>query len=266
MTAGTHDKAVAARFSAAARSYAASVDIQVVAADMAARLLAGMPDPDRVLEVGCGTGLLTRRLRERWPAAEIWAVDISPAMISQARRALPDDGRTNWRVADASSFDAGHRFPVVASSSSLHWMSPLPELFSHLAGIMTKGGRLAFTMMLAGSLRELREARAAVAPGKRAPARLPLRDEVLDALRAASFRVDHAQTEEVRIRHADAAALLSALHRQGVTGGRVSSGGTPLNASDLRGLRAHSDRHYRDAAGGVWCAYEILAARARSAR
>ncbi|HKI90926.1 MAG TPA: class I SAM-dependent methyltransferase [Gaiellaceae bacterium] len=42
----------------------------------------------RVLEVGCGTGLLAAALAER-DAAKVWAVDAEPAMVEVARRRLP---------------------------------------------------------------------------------------------------------------------------------------------------------------------------------
>ena len=42
----------------------------------------------RVLEVGCGTGLLAGALAER-TAAKVWAVDAEPAMVEVARRRLP---------------------------------------------------------------------------------------------------------------------------------------------------------------------------------
>jgi len=44
----------------------------------------------RVLEVGCGTGLLAAALAER-AAARVWAVDAEPEMVAIARERLPKD-------------------------------------------------------------------------------------------------------------------------------------------------------------------------------
>jgi trans-aconitate methyltransferase len=41
--------------------------------------------PGRVLELGVGTGETTRRLRDRFPAAEVTGLDASPEMVFRAR-------------------------------------------------------------------------------------------------------------------------------------------------------------------------------------
>src|SRR5687767_9733938 len=46
---------------------------------------------DRVLDLGCGTGIIARVLRERLGgAASIVGLDVSPAMIAKARSIAPD--------------------------------------------------------------------------------------------------------------------------------------------------------------------------------
>lgn len=44
--------------------------------------------PASVLELGCGTGILTRKIQERWPDCRITAVDISPEMMEHAKSRL----------------------------------------------------------------------------------------------------------------------------------------------------------------------------------
>ena len=80
--------------------------------DIAARL-----DPERhrhVLEIACGTGIVTRRLRDRLSAeAELTATDLNPAMFAFAERKFAAKENVAWREADAealpfpdASFDA----------------------------------------------------------------------------------------------------------------------------------------------------------------
>lgn len=45
----------------------------------------------RVLEIGCGTGRNLAWLAELWPGAQLTGLELTDAMLSQARRRLPDD-------------------------------------------------------------------------------------------------------------------------------------------------------------------------------
>lgn len=58
----------------------------------AVELLARVPleNIEYVADLGCGPGNSTALLNQRWPAARITGIDSSPAMIAEARSALPD--------------------------------------------------------------------------------------------------------------------------------------------------------------------------------
>ncbi|HAX7409621.1 TPA: methyltransferase domain-containing protein, partial [Escherichia coli] len=58
----------------------------------AVELLARVPleNVEYVADLGCGPGNSTALLHQRWPAARITGIDSSPAMIAEARSALPD--------------------------------------------------------------------------------------------------------------------------------------------------------------------------------
>lgn len=58
----------------------------------AVELLARVPleNVEYVADLGCGPGNSTALLQQRWPAARITGIDSSPAMIAEARSALPD--------------------------------------------------------------------------------------------------------------------------------------------------------------------------------
>jgi SAM-dependent methyltransferase len=62
-------------------------------------------DPERVLDIGTGSGKAARLLASRYPAAEVVGIDFSPAMIEAASRLLPDElaDRVRYEVADASA-------------------------------------------------------------------------------------------------------------------------------------------------------------------
>lgn len=57
----------------------------------ATELLARIPLENvwQIADIGCGPGNSTALLYQRWPAARITGIDSSPAMIAEARIALP---------------------------------------------------------------------------------------------------------------------------------------------------------------------------------
>ncbi|MGH8707808.1 MAG: class I SAM-dependent methyltransferase [Burkholderiales bacterium] len=76
------------------------------AQDLAQRLPA--KPPGDVLEIACGTGLVTRRLRARLdPSVRLTATDLSQAMLDYARGKLADRRGIEWREADALKLPFG---------------------------------------------------------------------------------------------------------------------------------------------------------------
>src|SRR5438045_5666318 len=58
---------------------------------------------ERVLEIACGTGIVSRRLRDALPATtEIIATDLNPDMFEFAKRKFRKDENITWQQADAS--------------------------------------------------------------------------------------------------------------------------------------------------------------------
>jgi ubiquinone/menaquinone biosynthesis C-methylase UbiE len=92
--------------------YMGPIFFEPYAEDLVGRLhtFSGM----RVLELACGTGIVTRLLRDALPPdAKLLATDLNDAMINQARSKFERDGGVEWRQADAmalpfaaQSFDA----------------------------------------------------------------------------------------------------------------------------------------------------------------
>src|SRR5512132_1958212 len=77
---------------------------------------------DRILDLGCGTGIVARLLRERLGgAARITGVDISPLMIAKARSIAPE---LDWHEANAIALPfADCSFEVVLSQQMLQFTS-----------------------------------------------------------------------------------------------------------------------------------------------
>ena len=111
------------------------------AADLVRRLPAG--EGLRVLETACGSGIVTRRLREALPAsATLVATDLNEAMVDYARAAVPDPGIA-WRTADAQAlpFEDG-AFDVVVCQFGLMFLPDKPLGFREARRVLAPGGTL----------------------------------------------------------------------------------------------------------------------------
>jgi ubiquinone/menaquinone biosynthesis C-methylase UbiE len=100
--------------------------------------LADVAPPERVLDLGTGTGVVALALAERYPAADVVGIDISPGMIDEARRQLPPElaGRVRFEVGDASALACPDgAFELVVLSN----MIPFSD---ELARVTAPGGTL----------------------------------------------------------------------------------------------------------------------------
>jgi ubiquinone/menaquinone biosynthesis C-methylase UbiE len=94
------------------------------------------PAPKRVLDVGTGTGGGARVAAGRWPDAEIVGVDVSAAMIAEARERATSE-REHYDVADASAL------PFPAGSFDLVTLVNMIPFFDELARVTAPGGAIA---------------------------------------------------------------------------------------------------------------------------
>lgn len=257
-----HLRDVGSRFSSAAAHYPREAMVQ---ARIAAAVLQQIPpscDPRAILDLGCGTGGLTRLLHARWPRAHCDAVDIAKGMIAQARSTGSPPG-VAWHVADGMSFTGSGAYGLVASSSALHWFVPFGAGLRHAAGLVAPGGWMSFALMLRGTLAELHDARRSAAPAKVAQQAMPEAAEVRLHLEAAGLEVAHVRAEWERDFHPDVDHVLHALHRMGVTGGALSRGAAPLTRSELADLKARYEAGHRDRERGIPVSYHVGYALAR---
>jgi malonyl-CoA O-methyltransferase len=249
-------KPIAARFSRASESYADSADIQREVVD---DLMGWLPDsgPVRILEIGCGTGLLTERLLERHPQATIDAVDVAEGMIEHCRARFDPVERLRWLTCDVLDFESEVKYDLIVSSSALHWVQDLPFLFYRLRGLLAERGELFFSVMLKNTFHELRTSKKIADLKNGKSVNLPSARQVLNALDLGGFFVFKHEVYCRQSRHASALEFFKSLNYQGVTSGAVSRVGAPLSLLELRQLAAVYEQEFGDVSGGVPATFEL---------
>jgi SAM-dependent methyltransferase len=108
--------------------------------DQACRV-AGIGSGDRVLEVGCGSGQLTRSLAAR--GLRVTALEPGTSLMSLARQNL--EGAAEVEFVNAAFEDAQlprERFAAVFSASAFHWADPEVS-WQRAADALVRGGTLA---------------------------------------------------------------------------------------------------------------------------
>ncbi len=89
--------------------------------------------PRRALDVGTGTGAGAAAIVIRFPEAEVTGVDLAPAMVDEARRAVPG---VRFEVADAAAL------PFDDASFDLVALANMIPFFDELARVLVPGGAL----------------------------------------------------------------------------------------------------------------------------
>ncbi len=217
-------------FGAAATHYDAHAGPQRLAATLVADL-AQQQRPDgvaRILEIGCGTGFLTRAIQARWPGAELIATDISPGMLEQAAANGRVAGRFMAMDGEAPAFD-GPWFDLILSSLAVQWFDDLKAGIDRLVGLLRPGGSLIFSTMGQGSFARWRAAHAACGLVAGVPD-YPSLDELREMLagHGDSFAFD----EDYALACGGARGLIA--HLKGIGAVVPSEGRKPLGPSELR--------------------------------
>jgi malonyl-CoA O-methyltransferase len=223
--------------------------------------------PQHVLELGCGTGYVTRKLRQRYVDAAMTAVDIAPAMCRLAEAQMPKGSRlkrlfqstppTTFVCADAETIPLGDEsVDLVVSSLTLQWCDP-EAVARESARVLRPHGLLMFTTFGPDTLKELRAAFRAVDDKPHVNTFVDMHD-LGDILLAAGFADPVMDQEVVTITYSDLKPMLREL--KGIGAHNV----LPDRATGLMGkqrwaaLMSAYERFRRPADGKLPATYEVV--------
>jgi SAM-dependent methyltransferase len=103
------------------------------------------PAAGRVLDIGCGTGELARRIRDERPATAVVGCDFSAGMLARARA---KNQAASWIQGDACRlpFRDGS-FDVVISTEAFHWFPDQEAAVREARRVLAPGGRLLLALI-----------------------------------------------------------------------------------------------------------------------
>ena len=132
----------------------------------ALELLARAPsaDPGLAVDLGCGSGEITRLIAERWPGAAVQGVDNSPDMLARARAGDEEGAESGqggaagveWLEADIAAWSPASPPGLLYANASLQWVDGHEALFPRLLRSLAPGGALAAQMPLSREARSHR--------------------------------------------------------------------------------------------------------------
>jgi malonyl-CoA O-methyltransferase len=252
---------VRASFDRASATYEAAAVLQArVADELVTRLEPFNFKPEVVVDLGAGTGRMTRVLKKRYRQAMVIAVDIAPGMLQEARRHQQLFRRFERVCADAVRLPlADASVDLLVSSLMLQWCDPPDEAFAEIRRVLKPEGFVAFSTFGPDTLRELRSAWAEADGADEALNHVNHftdMHDVGDALVRAGLSEPVLDVDRMVVTYPDAIALmreLKAIGAHNVTAGRPRG---LLGRARLQRMKSAYEAYRRD--GKLPATYEVV--------
>jgi len=133
-------------FNKAANKYDAHCQLQLTTGEKLLRLI---PSAKKIIDLGCGTGIVTQKLQYK----QLYALDISEKLLAQAKLKLGNENITYLE----QSFDAfsGLELDLAFANMSLQWSEDLEVTLNNIKANLQPKGILAFSIPLLGTFANL---------------------------------------------------------------------------------------------------------------
>ncbi len=217
------------RFGRHAKTYSSVATVQAYAASQLAVSLQTL-SPASILEIGCGTGLLSQHLLRQFPNASCLLTDMAWPMLQECHSFLSSLSLANVNLAcmDGERLSVDSSFDLIVSSMTLHWFSDFYTSCQNIIKQLTSGGRFVFTLLGDSSFSEWH----AICKSENVPIATPIFPSVeslLNHFPAMDIRVERHQKTYPSVH-----AFLHTLRQLGATSTRP--GYAPLSVGSLRKL------------------------------
>lgn len=162
----------------------------------------------RVLEIGCGSGTLTRLLEQRCAVKEWFLNDLCDSWEASVHE-LFFTHPPHWLAGDAEEITFPANIDLIASASVFQWMKDLPQFIRKLSAHLSPQGVLAFNTFTPDNLSEVKSI---TGEGLSYPSRSELREWLSE-----DFEILHEETQAITLIFPDPIDVLRHLKYTGVT-------------------------------------------------
>lgn len=111
----------------------------------------------RILDIGCGTGYLTKLLYTLFPSANITAIDLAPGMIEIAKVYCCESSNIEFICGDIEEITINGQYDLIISNATFQWFNQLQITMNKLYELLTTKGILCFTTFGIQTFSELHE-------------------------------------------------------------------------------------------------------------
>lgn len=173
--------------------------------------------PEVILDVGCGTGIITAKLMKKYRKARVIGLERAPAMVAKARKRAPWLRTLHGLCAEPEALPlADTRFDLIFSNLALPWTVDLDRTLAEFRRLLKPGGALLFSTLGPDTLLELRRSWAAAGDGcNHVNAFLDMHD-IGDALLRARLAEPVMDVERLTLTYQEVDSLAHDLGRLGV--------------------------------------------------
>ena len=127
----------------------------IVQKKMAKELINLLPKKEynKIFEIGCATGILTKEIADRLIFSELYLNDI----VEESKKYVQEIYKEcNFIAGDIENIDLNKKYNLIISNACLQWCSNIEETLSELINALDDGGILAISVFGEDNLKEIK--------------------------------------------------------------------------------------------------------------
>ena len=250
---------ISAGFSEASETYDLWAKHQQFAAVKLIKLLPDIHTHGKILDAGCGTGLLTRMAYNRYNNATFLGIDKSEEMISYCQTRFGQIKNMNFLVHDLEKLNETS-FPtsidLVLSSFTFQWLTNIDYVFEALVDSLSPGGYLGIAVPVEDSLFELYNSFNSAFNAQMPGLSYKNSDYYISVLKRHRVSIQTSQVEDICV-FFDGINILRYFKYTGTTF-RHDPSSRPKTIREINRLMTHYEKHYGSNGGLLPMTFKVL--------